>query len=122
MDKKDIEISQEDQKKINQFSKVNRRKNVNIQKIKAMEEQKAKLEDCLEELEMSMEDEVDYNFSLCFIKIPLDEATEIAEEELKNTKKTLNDLISAKMSQMKELDSLKADLYAKFGTSIQLEE
>jgi hypothetical protein len=40
----------------------------------------------LEELEISMESEVDINFAECFIKIPVEEATEMLEKKIADLK------------------------------------
>lgn len=122
VERKEIEITFEDQKKINDFSRINRRKNQNVFKIKQLEEEKNKLEDCLEELELSMEDHVDFNFAECFINLNTEEATELVEEKLTKIKSQISDYVTIKKGQMKELDQLKAMLYGKFGKSIQLEE
>ncbi len=122
VEKTEIEITFEDQKMINEFSRINRRKNENLARLKGLEEDKIKLEDCLEELELSMEDKVDFNFAECFLNLDNEEATKIVEEKLAKIKNELNDLSIVKKGQMKELDRLKNYLNGKFGKAIQLEE
>lgn len=72
--KNEIEIEFEDQQKINTFGTINRRKNENLGLLKLYEEEMKKLKDCLEEIEISMESDIDINFAECYITIPIEEA------------------------------------------------
>jgi len=42
--------------------------------LKLYEEEMKKLKDCLEEIEISMESDIDINFAECYITIPIEEA------------------------------------------------
>lgn len=58
-----------------------------MRRLKVIMDQKKKLEDTLEELESTLEDTVDFNFSDCYVKMSVEEATSRVESKIKDLEK-----------------------------------
>ena len=117
-----IDIKLEDQQKINIFSKLHlKQKELNIELAK-LDENRKKLEDCLEELELTDLDAVDFQFAECFIMTSTDKAKEITEGRIAEIKTAITQKSAARGDIKKNIDQLKGELYAKFGNTINLEE
>lgn len=116
------EVQWEDQKRINDFSTNISKKDRLTAQLKKIQEEKEYLDDLTMELELVDEDDtVRYKIGDAFVQLGHDEA--ISRVESENTR--LEGQVEALESQIEELDStlisLKHDLYAKFGDSINLE-
>ncbi len=117
-----IDIKLEDQQKINAFSKLHlKQKELNIQLAK-LDEDRKKLEDCLEELELTDLEAVDFQFAECFVLTGTDKAKEITEGRIADINSNIAKKSAARADIKKNIDQLKAELYAKFGNNINLEE
>lgn len=139
-----IEVSWEDQQKINKFSTLIQRKDLVSADLKQLETEKEYINDILQDVEMleledddedeEKEDEnespnkvskehtkIQYKIGDTFVFMGYEEATERANKDLSK----LELQIDAKQKQLQafnsELSSLKTLLYAKFGDNINLE-
>ena len=118
----DIEIKFEDQKRINQFSRVYQKSKACTLELKKLDEIKKKLEDCEEELEMTEEESIPYNFLECYITVPTETAIDLLSKEIKMAENEMEEKSEARAIYKKDIDRLKIELYAKFGDNINLEE
>lgn len=118
----DVEVNWEDQQRINTFSKTNTRFQNLQEELEVAKKEKEALDDITTELELADEDQpVLYRVGEAFVHLPLDQAqkrlaadAEVVEAEVAR----LQDALDMCQSTMKEL---KLQLYAKFGTSINLD-
>ncbi|KAJ1547684.1 hypothetical protein HK405_005192 [Cladochytrium tenue] len=119
----DIDVSWEDQQKINNFSKMNARSGDLDEKLEGLKKELEYLEDLDTELELADEDEpIRCRIGDAFIQLPLDQCRQRVEAErdkLAGEVGTLRDEAEALRGRM---DDLKAALYARFGKSINLEK
>jgi prefoldin subunit 4 len=86
--------------------------------------QKAKedLEEISTELELANEDElVPYKIGDSFMSVPLPEAQSLLEESSKEIEEQVEKLEETLSELREEMKGLKAELYARFGRSINLE-
>ena len=118
----DVDIKYEDQIKINEFSKLYQKRNEVNQELTKLEEAVKKIQDCLSELEMTIEDQIDYQFAECFIATSTDEAKSLTENRFNELTEQMKLQSSLRGFITKRLGELKAQLYAKFGNNINLEE
>ncbi|KAF9421195.1 hypothetical protein BGZ94_008925 [Podila epigama] len=119
----DIQVSWEDQKNINTFSKYNAKLQDLEETYEAKKTEKEYLDDLASELELADEDEpVKYRIGEAFVSLPL----EAAMERITKAQEELDREIDAIKSQMDEavekMDGLKKILYARFGNAINLEK
>ncbi|KAH3676029.1 hypothetical protein WICMUC_002325 [Wickerhamomyces mucosus] len=118
-----IEVLFEDQKKINEFSKLIHRKDLISTNLQKQKQEKEYLEDVSLEIELIDEDEfVNYKItSNAFIKMKQAKLV----EKLENDGEELDKIIDGLENDIDEIDSrlsdLKNDLYTKFGDNINLE-
>ncbi|KAL8996487.1 MAG: hypothetical protein Q9169_003996 [Polycauliona sp. 2 TL-2023] len=120
--KDDLEVRREDQDKINKFSRLHQRETLLEDDLKTRAKEKEDLEEISNELELADEDEkVPYKIGDAFIMLPLPEvqqllskSTDKIESSVSATEDKLGDI-------REEMNSLKVDLYARFGKSINLE-
>ena len=117
-----INIKLEDQQRINAFSKMHQKQKELSAELLRLDEAKKKLEDCLEELELTAEEEVDFQFAECFVLTPTEQAKELTEARLGQTKALLDKKAAQRADLKRQIDKLKGELYAKFGNNINLEE
>ncbi|KAJ1563136.1 hypothetical protein HK405_013463 [Cladochytrium tenue] len=119
----DIDVSWEDQQKINNFSKMNARSGDLDEKLEGLKKELEYLEDLDTELELADEDDpIRCRIGDTFIQLPLDECrrrVEAERDKLAGEVGTLRDEAEALRGRM---DGLKAALYARFGKSINLEK
>lgn len=116
------EVSWEDQQKINAFSALIGVRDEKSDFLKAIKEEKEYLDDLALEIELLDEDEkVQHKIGDIFVFLEVQKAVEKVEEE----NRALSIKIEHAESVVDELDgrlkSLKAELYAKFGSNINLE-
>ncbi|CAO1613404.1 unnamed protein product [Sympodiomycopsis kandeliae] len=121
-DSNDIDVSFEDQKCINQFSRYNNRSSELEDELKSKKEEKEALDEIALELELVDEDEqVLYKLADSFIHIPQSKALELLERD---TEKIDSEIESLKkdIDECEEgMKKLKVILYGKFGNNINLE-
>ncbi|KAL8812381.1 MAG: hypothetical protein Q9200_001067 [Gallowayella weberi] len=120
--KDDLEVRREDQDKINKFSRLHQREMLLEEELKGRAKDKEDLEEISNELELADEDEkAPYKIGDAFIMLPLPEVQEL----LSKSTSRIEDKISTteeKLSSIRdEMNTLKVDLYARFGKSINLE-
>ncbi|KAL9634836.1 MAG: hypothetical protein Q9204_002844 [Flavoplaca sp. TL-2023a] len=121
-EKGDLEVRREDQDKINKFSRLHQREMLLEDDLKSRAKEKEDLDEISNELELADEDEkVPYKLGDAFIMLPLPEVQQL----LSKSTDTIESSVSAteeKLSDIREeMNSLKVDLYARFGKSINLE-
>ncbi|KAJ3013620.1 hypothetical protein HKX48_005650 [Thoreauomyces humboldtii] len=121
-DSADTEVTWEDQKNINAFSRLNMR----IQNLEEAYEEKKKekeyLDDLSSELELADEDElIKYRVGDTFVNLTLDATQSRIESEQETLSKELEQFSTKIDGITDEMSKLKVLLYKKFGTSINLE-
>lgn len=117
-----VQVTLEDQKKINEFSKLILRKDSLELELSKEKQEKEYLDDVSMELELIDEDEkVQYKFGEVFVYLKqskvleqIEKDTEIIDDKIN----LLEDTLSTIDSRLKDL---KTQLYAKFGDNINLE-
>ena len=118
-----VEVSAEDQVRMNRYSRLNTRSKELEEEVGQLKAKIRTCEDAQEELSLVLEeDAIMLALGEAFFPVSEDEAeAKISQarslaEELKNTRETEAQEIFA------EMDALKKSLYAKFGKSINLED
>lgn len=117
-----VQVTLEDQRKINEFSKLILRKDSLELELSKEKQEKEYLDDVSMELELIDEDEkVQYKFGEVFVYLKqskvleqIEKDTEIIDDKIN----LLEDTLSTIDSRLKDL---KTQLYAKFGDNINLE-
>ncbi|KAG2385979.1 hypothetical protein C9374_003128 [Naegleria lovaniensis] len=114
------QVTWEDQKKINTFSRIILRFNELEKEISDLKEETAKLNDASDEIFIS--DNISYVVGELFVEVNSDQAEKLLEARKEQVKRELKE----KQREFKEIETkmkeLKANLYAKFGSNINLEE
>ncbi|VDP38704.1 unnamed protein product [Soboliphyme baturini] len=119
----DVEVTLADQQKINEFARLNNK----LEEVKALLSKKTKerqnLDDAIKSMILLEPDEpVPVLFGEAFLEFDY----EAAEGELENRKKNITDEMSNHNAEItciqKKMAELKVELYAKFGSSINLEQ
>lgn len=117
-----VEVTWEDQKRINSFGRLHNRKVELLSHVKVQEKLVEDLEDAGNEIMLADEDVVKYTIGECFINIDaeaaeerLNSASSEASEELETLRAELN-IINTEMAD------LKGHLYGKFKDQINLED
>ncbi|CAH2091225.1 unnamed protein product [Euphydryas editha] len=118
----DVHISYEDQQKINKFARLNAKVDDIKDELKVKQNDMKNLEEAVEELSLADEsDKIPYLVGEVFICQSLEETLQSLEENKKRKQNEINEL-EAKCEELKSLMSeLKAHLYGKFGSHINLE-
>lgn len=94
-----------------------------VREMNQKKEQLTQLDDAMTELDLCDDDEkVKMKFGDCFFSLSVDETRELCEKNQKDLKIEINKLAESLEENKKRMGKLKATLYAKFGTSINLEE
>ncbi|AFZ80901.1 prefoldin subunit, putative [Theileria equi strain WA] len=116
----DYEITEEDQTKITTFSLMHDKRLKLEQQLEVLNNQTGLISDAQDELLINMETPL-YKIGDCFMKLTEQEL----ESELEKVKEGLQEEADKTKERIetckKECDSLKASLYAKFGSRINLE-
>ncbi|KAH0947748.1 hypothetical protein HN011_000757 [Eciton burchellii] len=118
----DVHITYEDQQKINKFARQNAKLEDFKEELKVKQNELKNLEDAFDELVL-MDDDVKIPFYIgeIFVHQSL-ETTQNCLEDAKNKKKTEITNLESKCANLKTLmNELKTQLYAKFGSRINLE-
>ncbi|KAI4122918.1 MAG: hypothetical protein LQ338_005551 [Usnochroma carphineum] len=135
----ELEVRREDQDKINKFSRLHQRETLLEEELKSKavsglhsslvsiqltcpQKEKEDLEEISNELELADEDEkVPYKLGDAFIMLPLPEVQELLAKGTATIEKSVSATEEKLSSIREEMESLKVDLYARFGKSINLE-
>ncbi|PWN32638.1 putative GIM3-Gim complex component [Meira miltonrushii] len=147
----DVEVSWADQQKINQFSRLNNRQTEALAELEAIRTEKEQVDEVFEEvqlLEMSegFEDDlgtsddedaekekstkttggvksnlIPFKIGDAFAHVTFEKATELLEKEQKRLQAEIERLETQSQLGEDEMKKLKVDLYAKFGSNINLE-
>ncbi|CAM0141016.1 hypothetical protein VKS41_007731 [Umbelopsis sp. WA50703] len=122
-DEEEVEVSWEDQQKINSFSKLNAKTDDLEEQYEKLKQEKEYLDDLSMELELADEDEpVRYKIGDAFVHMPLEKALERITTDSEKVSADLEDLKSQMDNVQDQMAELKKALYGKFGTSINLEK
>jgi len=119
----DVEVRLEDQQRINAFGRLNGRMHDIEEDVKAKQSQYDLLDDAANEIILADDDEpIRYAFGECYLEMTKDQADEMLEKQ----KGAVEDEINGHKGELKkiqeQLEDLKAKLYGRFGTNINLEE
>ncbi|KAI5954981.1 hypothetical protein KGF54_001542 [Candida jiufengensis] len=116
------EVSWEDQQKINKFSTLVNKKDIQIAKLNNLKIEKEYLDDLSVELELLDEDEkIQYKVGDCFIFLPVFKALKKIEGNDLKLSEEINEIGSRIEQYDDDLNDLKKHLYAKFGKNINSE-
>ena len=132
----DVEVTREDQKRINQYGRLNARLHEIEREILRVRELKSKVEDAVGDALMIEEDDdeveanegavksspLKYSVGECFFDVSLDRANTLLERDQERIEERL-DALATVMDDVKErMLKLKTILKSKFRDSIQLED
>jgi prefoldin subunit 4 len=117
------EVTSEDQRNINTFSKLNSQKDELSDDLQEIEEELVRLRETSDELMMVLEDDIPikYKFGECFFELPKDDVESRVAQQIEVTEQKKSELEKQISDIQVQLHSLKAALYGKFGKSIHLE-
>ncbi|TFK53492.1 Prefoldin, subunit 4 [Heliocybe sulcata] len=119
----DVEVTWEDQQRINNFSKLNTRLRAIEEKLGNLKEEKEALDDLSTELELADEDEpVLYKIGESFFKLSHSSAMKRLESDQESIVSQISALASSTEECEATMKELKVVLYAKFGKAINLDE
>ncbi|XP_050352117.1 probable prefoldin subunit 4 [Nymphalis io] len=118
----DVHISYEDQQKINKFARLNAKVDDIKDELKVKQNDMKNLEEAVEELSLVDDSEkIPYLVGEVFICQSLENTLKSLDENKRRKQNEINEL-EAKCEELKSLMSeLKAHLYGKFGSHINLE-
>ncbi|GAA5821299.1 hypothetical protein JCM3770_004578 [Rhodotorula araucariae] len=118
----DAPVTREDQERINAFSRLNSRTDEIVDVLDGLTKQKEDLEEVETEMELVDEDEqVMYKLDTTFVHLPASEALEHLQAQLDKIRAEVDALETEKAQCEDQMDALKKELYAKFGSAINLE-
>ena len=122
LQKQDTEIERVDQEKINAFARANLKSHEIRGDIKKLKEEIDNLEDAAMEVEESFGEDIKLFLGECFISVN-DEQGSAYVEKLTEAKQEEIDALQDRLDELeREMKGYKTYLYAKFGSSINLEE
>ncbi|GIZ46163.1 hypothetical protein CKM354_000930100 [Cercospora kikuchii] len=116
------EVRKEDQDKINRFSRLHSREKGLEEELKVKQKDKEDLEEISGELELADEDEkVPYKIGDSFFNLPVSEVQELLSTAVERIDGEVG-AVEEKISEYREeMQTLKTELYGRFGKSINLE-
>ncbi|CAH2351465.1 prefoldin subunit 4 [[Candida] railenensis] len=116
------EVSWEDQQKINKFSTLIGKKDEASEDLEKLKTEKEYLDDLLLEIELLDEDEkIQYKIGEVFVALKQEAAIARLEKSNEHIEGKIED-IDSNISELDEkLNELKSQLYARFGSNINLE-
>ncbi|TSL61286.1 Prefoldin subunit 4 [Bagarius yarrelli] len=119
----DVNVTFEDQQKINKFARNTNRINELKDEIEAKKKSLQNLEDASDDLMMLEDDDllIPYHIGDVFISHAQEETQEMLEAAKESLKEEIKSLESRVTSIQEVLGDLKVQLYAKFGNNINLE-
>ncbi|KAJ2687492.1 hypothetical protein IWW39_002906 [Coemansia spiralis] len=122
-EERDVEVTWEDQQRINQFSRLNTRQENLEDEYKAQKTEKEYLDDLATELELIDEEEpIPYKIGDSFFMLSLEQAQARVEKDKAEIDLRVDELDSQISGITSEMNELKRALYAKFGQAINLEK
>ncbi|KFM75458.1 Prefoldin subunit 4, partial [Stegodyphus mimosarum] len=117
-----MHVSFEDQQKINKFACQNARLDDILDELKSKENEQQALEDAESELLLAVEQEkIPFRVGDIFTYVSTDEAQQMIEAKKDEIAKEINLLRDQRESIKQVMSDLKVQLYAKFGSNINLE-
>ncbi|TFK44144.1 Prefoldin subunit 4 [Crucibulum laeve] len=117
------EVTWEDQQRINTFSKLNTRIRGIEENLEELKQEKEALDDLSTELELADEDEpVLYKVGEVFLHMPLPRALKRLEHDQSDVDARVAKLSAQSDDCERQMKELKVQLYAKFGSAINLDE
>ena len=122
LQKQDTEIERQDQEKINAFARANLKAHELRQEIKKIKEEMDNLEDAALQIEESMGEDIKLFLGECFVSVDEDQGTNYVEKVTEEKQAEMENKQDQLEQLTKEMKSFKTYLYAKFGSSINLEE
>ncbi|XP_016793649.1 prefoldin subunit 4 isoform X1 [Pan paniscus] len=119
----DVNVTFEDQQKINKFARNTSRITELKEEIEVKKKQLQNLEDACDDIMLADDDclMIPYQIGDVFISHSQEETQEMLEEAKKNLQEEIDALESRVESIQRVLADLKVQLYAKFGSNINLE-
>ncbi|TNY22227.1 Prefoldin subunit-domain-containing protein [Rhodotorula diobovata] len=118
----DAQVTRQDQDRINSFSRLNSRTDEIVDLLDSLVKLREDLEEVETELELVDDDElVMYKLDTTFVHLAAPEALSHLQAQLDKIRSEVDALEAEKDECAQQMDLLKKDLYAKFGTSINLE-
>ncbi|CAB4443689.1 unnamed protein product [Rhizophagus irregularis] len=119
----DVEVTWEDQQKINSFSKLNAKYSDFELNYESKKQEKEYLDDLTEELELADEDDrIKYKIGEAFISISVEQAQQRIEKDKEILIQELEQIQNEMNSINEQMSQLKVHLYGKFGKAINLEK
>jgi len=118
----EAEVRREDQEQINRFSRLHAKVDVLEAELKLKAKDKEDLEEISGELELADEDDkINYKIGDSFIALPLEEVQSLLAASSAQLEEEAADVEKRLAGVRDEMSSLKVQLYARFGRSINLE-
>lgn len=116
-------VKWEDQEKINEFSTLTTKKELECENLTKLRNEKEVIDDLFLEMELFDDDEkVYYKYGDIFVKLKAKKAVSMIESEIEK----INTIIDESEENLKNFDNkikqLKTELYSKFGSNINLEK
>lgn len=120
--KNTVQVTYEDQQKINEFSKLIMRKDVCQADLNKQRQEKEYLDDVSLEIELIDEDEkIQYKIGELFVFMKQEKVVQQLEKDTEVIDSKIESLESKESQIDERLSTLKNELYAKFGDNINLE-
>lgn len=117
------EVTWEDQQRINTFSKLNTRVRSLAEKMGNLKQEKEAFDDLAMELELADEDQpVLYKVGEAFLHLPHPRAMKRLEKDQAQVDEEIAKLTEVVDQCELDMKALKVELYARFGTAINLDE
>ena len=119
------EVTVSDQKQINKFARTHRLVKEQEEDLKKLKAKMSNLNDGIDDLELHDDEEdgkVPYLVGDCFLLIDSESAVSNIESAKEILQQKIDDLAKEKDRNLAQVNTLKKELYGKFGTSINLEE
>lgn len=117
-----VQITFEDQKSINRFSRLNMDIHDTEREVKNQEEKLHSYEDALDEVDLACEDRTTLMVGESFVSLTTTDAMERLQQKKTICDAALEKARAEQEAMVKEMDDLKIHLYAKFGNLINLDE
>mmetsp|Transcript_25658 Transcript_25658/g.72510 ORF Transcript_25658/g.72510 Transcript_25658/m.72510 type:complete len:129 (+) Transcript_25658:39-425(+) len=123
VESRDIEVEKEDQLRINQFSRLNLRYDELDEEIRRLKKEVQTCKDATEEIEACMEsDGIFLKVGEAYTAVDEDSALEKLSKLMEDAEARYSECTDEIEQVKTDMDKLKKKLYAKFGTSINLEK
>ncbi|RZF36024.1 hypothetical protein LSTR_LSTR005840 [Laodelphax striatellus] len=119
----DVHVTFEDQQKINKFAQFNAQMEDCKDELKNKQNELKNLEDAADELEMLLDDSIQVPFLIgeVFVCKSVEDAQSSLKESKSDLKQSIKEIEDKCSSLKSTMETLKTQLYAKFGTHINLE-